>query len=590
MSDRDSALLIATLLALAALVASMRMLYRYRRGTRLGRGHFALLLLAQPLLAGLLYLALSAPLRPDDDEALTVLTNGWTEVPATSAVGISLLLPEAEPYEGAEPVPDLATALRRHPRATRLQVIGGGLETRDLQAARGHELVFEAAPNPIGLVQLSAPRQVAAGGRFRVHGRIAGLPEAVVELRDPAGQRVQRTTIDAGGMFQLYGMARIAGVTDYKLEVIDIDAKPRETLALPLLVTEPKPIRLLVLAGAPGPELKYLRRWARDARIDLHTRIDAGAGLVLGDAAIPMDASTLRRFDAVLLDGRSLRALSDAALQALTTSVREGAGVLLRLDAALSASELERLRAWGFDLDAGSDTALVQLADADVADPLPVLTRRLLNITADDIVPLALDAHGQPFAWWRTFGRGRIGLMTLTDSFQLVLSGHAGRHATLWSTALADIARPLESATPPSVPWPIWQGERAALCGLEVGAEVIMPAGQHTALPVDPKTGARRCAAFWPQQDGWHLLRQGDTRIPFAVLAADTGKSLRAQRRLDATRALASTAGFAAQSRAAALRRGAAWRWLLAWLALAALVWMGERRRPREPTQTRNRP
>ena len=590
MSGLAPALLIAILLALAALVASVRLLYQYRRGTRTGGGRFALLLLAQPLLAGLLYLALSAPLRPGHDETLTVLTSGWAEAPATSAAGTRVVLPEAGPYEGAEPAPDLATALRRHPRATRLQVIGGGLEARDLNTARDHELVFDATPNPVGLVQLSAPAQVAAGGRFRVHGRIAGLPEAVVELRDPAGQRIQRTTIDAGGHFQLYGTARAAGVTDYTLQVTDANAKQHETLPLPLLVIEPKPIRLLVLAGAPGPELKYLRRWARDAGVDLHTRIDAGAGLVLGDSTMAMDAANLRRFDAVLLDGRSLRALDDAALQALTTSVREGLGVLLRIDAALSAPERERLRVWGFDVDAGTDTALVQLADANAADPWPVLTRRLLTVAADDSVPLALDAHGQPFAWWRTLGRGRIGLMTLTDSFQLVLSGHAGRHATLWSAALAHIARPLDAATPPSLPWPIWPGERAALCGLDEGAEVITPAGEHTALPLDPATGARHCAAFWPQQDGWHVLHQGDAQVPFAVLAADAGKALRAQRRLDATGVLATTAASTPLPPAASLQRGTAWPWLLAWLALAALVWLGERPRPRKPAQTRDRP
>lgn len=590
MSSLDPALLIAILLSLAALVASVRLLYQYRRGTRTGGARFALLLLAQPLLAGLLYLALSAPLRSGHDETLTVLTDGWAEVPATSAIGTRVTLPEARSNEGAEPVPDLATALRRHPRATRLRVIGGGLGARDLNAARGHDLVFDAAPNPIGLVQLSAPAQVAAGGRFRVHGRIAGLPEAVVELRDPAGQRVQRTTIDAEGHFQLQGTARVAGVTRYTLQVTDANATPHEALPLPLLVIDPKPIRLLVLAGAPGPELKYLRRWARDAGVDLHTRIDAGAGLVLGDAALPMDAANLRRFDAVLLDGRSLRALDDAALQTLSTSVREGLGVLLRIDAALSTPERERLRAWGFDLDAGTDTALVQLADANAADPWPVLTRRLLSVAADDTVPLALDAHDQPFTWWRTLGRGRIGLMTLTDSFQLVLSGHAGRHATLWSEALAHIARPLGTATPPSVPWPIWQGERAALCGLDEGAEVITPAGEHIALPLDPATGARRCAAFWPQQDGWHLLHQGDAQAPFAVLAADAGTALRAQRRLDATRALVTTSASALLPPAETLRRGTAWPWLLAWLALVALVWLGERRRSPEPAQTQNRP
>ena len=589
MSGPAPALLVAILLTLAALAACVHLFYQYHRGARSGGIHLALLLLAQPLLAGLLYLGLFAPLRTIHNETLTVLTDGWEDAAATTMAGTRVVLPEARPYEDAEPVPDLATALRRHPRATRLQIIGGGLEARDLDAARGVALDFDAAPNPVGLVQLTAPAQVAAGGSFSVRGRIAGLPDAVVELHDPAGQRVQRTAIDADGHFLLQGSARAAGVTDYALHVGDVHETLHETLPLPLLVIEPKPIRLLVLAGAPGPELKYLRRWARDAGLKLHTRIDTGAGLVLGDAALAIDATNLRRFDAVLLDVRSLRGLRDAALQALTASVRDGLGVLLRIDTPLSALDRERLRGWGFDVDTGTDTALVQLADAAATEPLPVLTRRLLAITADDTVPLARDAHGQAFGWWRTLGRGRIGLMTLTDSFQLVLTGHAGRHATLWSAAFKHIARPLDATAPPSLSWPIWQHERSVFCGLDEGAEVITPAGDHTALPLDPATGARRCAAFWPHQHGWHLLHQGEAEFPFAVLTVDAGKALRAQRRLAATHALATAAASALREPARSMQPGAAWPWLLAWLALSGLVWMLERRRLPKLTRTRER-
>lgn len=589
MSGLAPALVVAILLALAALAACVRLFYQYHRGARSGGIHLALLLLAQPLLAGLLYLGLFAPLRPTHDDTLTVLTAGWEEAPATTVAGARVVLPEAREHADAEAVPDLATALRRHPHAAHLQVIGGGLEARDLDAARGLALDFDAAPAPVGLVQLTAPTQVAAGDSFSVRGRVAGMPDAVVELHDPAGQRVQRTTIDADGHFLLHGTARAAGVTDYTLQVSDAHESVREALPLPLLVIEPKPIRLLLLAGAPGPELKYLRRWARDAGVELHSRIDAGAGLALGDAALAIDAANLRRFDAVLLDVRSLRTLGAAALQALTASVREGLGVLLRIDAPLSAVDRERLRGWGFGLDGGTGTALVQLADAAATEPLPVLTRRQLAVTADDTVPLARDAHGQPFGWWRALGRGRIGLMTLTDSFQLVLTGHAGRHATLWSAAFAKIARPLDAAASPSLPWPIWQGERAALCGLDDGAEVITPTGKRTALPIDPATGARRCAAFWPQQHGWHVLQAGAAQIPFAVLADDAGKALRAQRRLDTTHALAAAAASAPRESARSLQPGAAWPWLLAWLALAALVWMLERRRPPELARTRER-
>ena len=77
---------------------------------------------------------------------------------------------------------------------------------------------------------------------------------------------------------------------------------------------------------------------------------------------------------------------------------------------------------------------------------------------------------------------------------------------------------------------------------------------------------------------GWHVLRQGDAQLPFAVLPADAGAVFRAQHRRDATLALAAQR-VAAPAREIASRRGPAWPWLGAWLALATLAWWLERRR-----------
>ena len=96
---------------------------------------------------------------------------------------------------------------------------------------------------------------------------------------------------------------------------------------------------------------------------------------------------------------------------------------------------------------------------------------------------------------------------------------------------------------------------------------------------IDPATGSRSCAAFWPRLAGWHVLRQGDTEMPFAVLPADAGAALRAQRRRDATFALTARQVVAPEA-AGDARRGPSWPWWVAWLALAALAWWLERRRP----------
>ncbi len=591
----------AALLALAAAVSMLRLLHwQSRRDPSLPprHGRLAALLLAQPLLAALLYLALFPPAKPTQAGTLTVLTAGAPAQIAHANGDILVALPEAPAHAEAEAVPDLATALRRHPQARRLHVVGAGLEARDREAARGRALVFDAAPPPAGLVDLEWPAQIAAGNDFAVHGRLAGLSGAAVELLDPAGQRLQRAVPGDDGRFALQGAARAAGRATFSLRVVDASGATRETMPLPLRITAPAPPRLLVLAGAPGPELKYLRRWASDAGIALHTRIGTGAGLVLGDAPLRIDADTLRRFDALLLDERSLQSLGDGEMRALSDAVREGLGVLLRMTGPLSPADRARLRGWGFGVDAGaaSETTRLREGDATLAalrgpgsadaplsadEPvpaLPSLTRRALRIEAADAVPLLHDAQERPLAYWRAHGRGRIALVTLTDSFKLVLAGRGERHAGIWSEAIATVARG-DGASAPPMPWPLWEGERATLCDLADDAGIVAPDGARIALHPDPAGGARRCAAFWPAQPGWHLLRQGEAETPFAVLPAQAGAAWQAQRRREATLALAAQAPADVPVQAGPPRRGPSWPWFLAWLLASASLWAFERRR-----------
>ena len=563
--------IVAAVLALAALFAMLRLL---RQRQHPPRTRLVTLLLAQPLLAALLYFTLFPPLRPVAGDLLVVLTADASSVAAPQDVP-RIALPEAPATADAEPMPDLATALRLHPEARRLHVVGAGLEARDIETARRLPITFAASAAPVGLADLHAPSQVAAGNAFAVHGRIAGLPGATVELRDPAGQRAQLVTTDAQGRFVVQGKARSEGLATFSLIVSDKAGKTRDTLPLPLRIDAPPQPRVLALAGAPTPELKYLRRWAVDVGIHLHTRIGTGGGLTLGDAPLALDAASLRRFDAVLLDVRSLRALGGSELAALTAAVRDGLGLLLRIDEPLSPADRTRLRSWGYALDAGQSTEPAQLP-GDAA--LPALTRRILRIDAADAATLLRDARDRPLASWRTLGRGRVAVLAFDDSFQLALGGYPSRHAGLWSDLVAAVARARDAA-PLSPPTSLlWPGERTSLCGLDRGAVVLAPGGETVPLIVDPATGTRRCAAFWPRNSGWHVLRQGDAQLPFAVLPADAGAALRAQHRRDATLALAAQR-VAAPAREIASRRGPAWPWLGAWLALATLTWWLERRR-----------
>jgi len=594
----------ALVLGIAAALAIVRLIVRHLRAEPTQRSHgarIAALLIAQPVCAALLYFALWPPSVPGRAGTLAIATAGAqrTQVAAGETV---VAMPEAPAWSDVERAPDLATTLRRHAGTQRVRVIGTGLDARDRDAASGLAIEFASAQLPAGLLELHPPGRVAGGDEFNVSGRVGGMEGGAVELLDPARRRVDRATLARDGGFTLSATARGDGSAMFRIRVLDTRQRVVDEIDVPVQVETPVPARVLLLSGAPNPEVKYLRRWLEDSGLPSQTQITVGGGVQLGDAPLAINAETLARFDAAIVDERAWSSLGDAQRGALDAAVRDGLGLLIRVTGVLSANERARLRALGFVVDGGRDSATVKLDGAardDAAErarlgpgtqdaprsyeepPAEVaeLTRRDAKLASSDGVPLLRDADGATLAMWRAHGRGRIGVWLLTDTYRLVLGGRDDRHSQLWSDAVATLARARPHAAF-DIDTNAWEGQRMALCGVGDGAAVIAPDGGTHALLRDP--AARGCTAFWPRSAGWHRVRSGEHEQAFFVRAKDAAPGLRAQEMREATLHLAAASSNAADDQAQAQaphHPGARWPWWLGWLVASAALWWFERSR-----------
>lgn len=595
---------LAGILALAVMLAWLRLLSRWRQAP--GRGwRLALLLCLQPASAVLLYLALVPPPLPTQAGIMTVLTAGATRAQLAAHVqgNVLVALPEAPALGNAQAMPDLATALRRHPDTRRLRILGAGLEARDRDPAQGLALAFAPPPLPRGLVRLDAPFRIAPGEAFRVSGRVHGVADGEVVLLDPAGRRVDAASLDDAGGFALTGTVRAAGAALFALQVRDVPGDLVEEAALPLWIADAPPPRALLLAGAPNPEFRHLRRWAEDAGLSPQVEVGVGGGIGLGDGLPAATPEAFEAFDLVVLDERAWATLGAARREALAQALQRGTGVLLRATAPLPQATRDQWRGFGIGLagDAAPVAALASVReesqmlaarlgpgsvdapfDAEVAgQALPELSRRRLRPEPDDAVPVLHDASGEPHAWWRAQGRGRIGLWTVTDSYLLALAGRGDLHGQWWSGMFAVLAR-AHAQAPPQLRGAARAGERVAVCGLvEETARVLAPDGAASTVLVDPGTGSARCAAYWPRGGGWHVLDPGGAAWPFHVADADSSPALRAAELREATLRLAGGDAAGADIAAAAPppRRGPSWPWFLGWLLVTGGLWWLERSR-----------
>ncbi len=532
--------------------------------------------------AVLLYVGLFPPNVSLRGDSLTVMTPGamaskQRAVPHDAPV---VALPGAPAPVNAEPVPDLATALRRHPAVSQLTIVGAGMSARDRAAVAGRAIAFHAAPEH-GLLELLTPASVPLGRQWALSGRAASATHRV-ELRDPSGNIIDKTDVDQAGRFVLSAPARGAGTVCFELRLLGSANSVQDSISIPLIIVGGAPIRVIARFGALNPELKYWRRWAIDAGLDLDLSAGISPGINVREGDARLTAETLSQADVVIIDARAWASLNPAEKSALRQAIEEGLGLLLRADAPLTAETSADWRDFGFTLSATEAPTSVTLNHYFDLHDRTAFTAAAVSVSAPTgVVHLKAD-DGTPLSWWRGESRGRIGLWRLIDSYRLVLLGEQERYANLWASSLELLARPRVPAPPaPRIPENNWVLERTVFCGLGKAA------GVHTSddKPVGLTVEADGCAAYWPGTSGWHTLRTAASEWPFYVRAADDGRTLHAALDAAATAAMVTPVARAAvlstltaAPTAAPQAPMASWPWLMAWLAVTALIWWWERR------------
>lgn len=566
------------LLVLAVVSGSIRLLVSFWRSEKSIRPKIwrvLAILFLQLISAVLLYFTLLPPPTYTSAERLVVLTANAGNYDK-NIQGRVLALPEAKASAQIEAAPDLATALRRYPGVNHVQIIGAGLGPRDQDAARDVSIEFTPTALPKKLMELSLPKNVSSGARWSVQGKVNDIKNARIELLDPGNVVVANTLVDDVGHFVLSDTARTAGLAMYQLRIHDEQKNPVETIRLPLNIVQDKPLKVLSLSGGPNPELKYLRRWAVDAGVELQSQINLSPGVQMSNASISITAASLREVDVLLLDERAWSTMSRGSKQAVIEALRGGMGVLMRITGPLNPNDRSELRSLGFSVNDATIVQGVKLKLDGDRKTQPTLNRRPIRVNGSDTVNLLQDDANNPLALWRAEGRGRIGLIWLTDSYQLVLSGKADAHGQIWRDAISRLARTRNENAMSLHDPEVRINQRTVLCNISAKTFVQdSDAGIAYLLP-EAEGRNKNCAAFWPRVAGWHLAVSENAEVPFYVRDTDEAQGLQANAIREATLLLT-----AKQSDGKNTSRipvpGSPWLWFSAWLLMTAALWLLER-------------
>jgi len=394
----------------------------------------------------------------------------------------------------------------RPPSAAELDVLAAAAERAPLLAALPEDAPTVAADAPVN------PRAGrAAAIPFRI--RAAPRAEVTVRLAEPGGalDSVRLRTDDGGraaGAFRVRP-AR-AGWREWT-----VDAADRHTSIGGWVDTAGAP-RVLVRAGLPGWESRFIVRALEESGARVDVRFDLGRGMAVGlgggDAITP---ARLAAADAVLVLSGAPLSGGEAAL--LASYAARGGGVLLAGDRA-GAAAFGTVR--GGSTVAPVDASTIRwTAPAELA-PLPIdrirVTAAAFAGTGAATVLAASTSQGGLLAL-RPLGRGRAASLAITDTWRWRMEGgRIGEHREFWrglvdwlASAPRDpvIIRPAESvgATGVRQEVAVFASEGASLPTVLLISRPGAPA-DTLRLATDPARPGVLRAAFVPAADGVYTL------------------------------------------------------------------------------------
>jgi hypothetical protein len=470
----------------------------------------------------------------------------------------------------------------RLPAVRELVVAGWGLDSARLPELAGLAVSFVPSPLPPGVIHAAWPDRITEGDELVVQGRLKDAGGAV-SLVAPDGSAYSVRAGDAGS-FTLRLRPRARGFTRFLLR----SAAGTDTIGVQ--VVPPRPLRLLVLQGAPDYESSRLRDWVsrRGGSVAMRTRISAGRRRTEGintGGALPerITATLLRQFDIAAIDAASLRALSPAERVALDMAVRdEGLGLLVDPESPPFGASAGPAGARSGRIRLGAG-----LAPAVTLSPAALQGRSMVPGAARSV--LFRDEAGNAVAEWRPVGAGRVATTLVQNPSRWTLGGDGELFDRYWAGLLGALARPGPGwavsgggISRPGEPVRLERQGTVTGQGAVIGQAIVLrPDGAADTVALDPGPDSTSWAGvYWPHVAGRHLVAGHPDSAWFSVTAVGTWTGVRAARSTDATMAWIALHGPGADSPARDADRVPYPRWWFVGAFLAGASWLWwERRR-----------
>ncbi|QCR23897.1 hypothetical protein [Pontibacter sp. SGAir0037] len=450
---------------------------------------------------------------------------------------------KAKASRGATPVPDLYTLRQQQPGLQTIHLLGQGLETQQLEALKGLQLVPHLNTAPAGIYALHWPESVKAGEALVVAGRFKGTSTKATLYLQAAGTLQDSTAMagDSSTTFKLRFIPKQKGLFVYN--ILSKEEEHPDTIGqIPVLVEEPTALRVLLLAAAPLFEFRFLKDYLAQQQHQVAIRTSVSKDISQSEwlnmpqtSLEKLTPALLQKFDIVITEPELLQKLTQAERTALQKAVSEsGLGVLT-----IAGEQINRSSATSFFTSFGArrvgqqDTRTTRASWATLQATLTALP--FAFVKDDAVSAIVEDQNGLLLAAGRKAGWGTVAVTAIPQTFQWQLESKQSTYNSYWAHVLSAVARKevkesfwqlLPSRIPkPNQPLTLAYTNYALAGASGVPAATILSLADSSkanpSFAQDAMQPERFTTTFWPRQSGWHKAEAPEAE-PYYFYVQDT--------------------------------------------------------------------
>ncbi len=324
-------------------------------------------------------------------------------------------------------------------------ILGDGVPDHVLQQLPNTSLHFIRGTGTSGITRLAIPDVILPHRSYEISGRYSNSPGVALVLSGPEG-KLDSVHLDGGSKtFSLNLRPAAPGTITYT--VTEHTGRNVIQHTFPVVVREPRSLRILIAEHHPTFESLYLKNWlAKTHQVTVRHQLSKGIFRyehinTTGGQFDRLNSKTLSDIDVLIIDDQTFAKLPESGQREVGNAIKSGLGCLILYRSRDSFQKVRAILPVDFT-NSKSDTIHLAL-DENNAFSIPVAALRPGR--DQKLVPL-LPHTGTPAGYIEDHF-GKVGYSLMTETYPLLLRGDSIGYGSIWTSLIDGVARIQKSGT-----------------------------------------------------------------------------------------------------------------------------------------------